>query len=93
MTFAGGGNDGKYYTTGEAIRVYGGGTFTVASADYNISRIELKFGSGDGSNAITANVGTFTSPTWTGSSKSVTFTVGGTSGHRRIASIKVTYGN
>lgn len=93
VTFAGGGNDGKYYTTGEAIRVYGGGTFTVASADYNISQIELTFGSGSGSNAITTNVGTFTSPTWTGSSKSVKFTVGGTSGHRRIASIKVTYGN
>ena len=90
VTFAGG---GKYYTTGAAIRVYANGTFTVASADYNISQIELTFGSGDGSNAITANVGSFSSSKWTGSSKSVTFTVGGTSGHRRIASIKVTYGN
>ena len=93
VTFGGGANDGKYYNTGAAIRVYGGGTFTVSSTDHDIIKIDLTFGSGEGSNAITTNVGSFTSPTWTGSSKSVVFSVGGSSGHRRIASIKVTYGN
>lgn len=91
VTFASGGNNGKYYTTGTAIRVYGGGSFTVASADYTIVKIELTYGSGDGSNTITTNVPTFSNSTWTGSASSVTFTVGDTSGHRRIKKIKVTY--
>lgn len=91
ITFAGGGNDGKYYNTGAAIRSYAGGTFTVASTTNKIAKIDLTFGSGDGTNAITTDVGTFTSPTWTGSANTVVFTVGGTSGHRRIASVTVTY--
>ena len=91
VTFASGGNNGKYYTTGTAIRVYGGGSFTVASADYTIVKIELTYGSGDGSNTITTNVPTFSNSTWTGSASSVTFTVGDTTGHRRIKKIKVTY--
>ena len=83
-------NAPKYYTTGAAIRCYGGNLFTVSS-DYTITTIELAFGSGDGSNAITADKGTFETNTWTGSENEVTFTIGGTSGHRRIASITVTY--
>ena len=90
VTFSGGANDGKYYTTGAAIRAYAGGTFTVSSI-FKIKEIVLTFGSGDGSNTITTDVGTFESPSWTGSSKTVVFTVGGTSGHRRISSITVTY--
>lgn len=35
VTFAGGANDGKYYTTGSGIRVYGGGTMTVAAKNNN----------------------------------------------------------
>ena len=81
----------QYYTTGSAIRVYGGGNFVV-TAPTAISAITITFGSGDGSNAITADVGTYSSGSWAGSSSSVTFSVGGTSGHRRIAGISVTYG-
>ena len=92
ITFGGGGNDGKYYTTGAAIRIYGGGHFTVYSENV-IEKIELTFGAGDGSNAITTDVGTYENGTWTGSSNSVVFTVGGTSGHRRLASLSVTYEN
>ena len=47
------------------------------------------YGSGDGSNAITTDVGEFDVNTWTGTSNSVIFTTGGTSGHRRVASVKV----
>ncbi len=90
VTFSAGNNNGKYYTTGTAIRAYGGGSFTVEST-FTIARIELTFGSGDGSNDITTDVGAFSSSTWTGSSKSVTFTIGGASGHRRIKAIKVIY--
>lgn len=83
-------NTPKYYNTGSAIRVYGGGYFTVTGASgYTITKIELTFGSSDGSNAITTDVATYSDGTWTGESSSVTFTVGGTTGNRRIQKIKV----
>ncbi len=85
-------NTPKYYTSGTSVRVYGGGTFTVSGGTgVTITGITLGFGSSDKDNDITANVGTFTSPSWSGSANSVTFTVGGTSGHRRIKTISVTY--
>lgn len=80
----------KYYNAGTAMRVYGGGSFTVSSS-YTIAKIELTFGTGDGSNAISTDVNTYSNGTWTGSANSVTFSVGGSSGHRRIKAIKVTY--
>jgi|GEM_PF-5742932 len=85
-------NEPKYYTSGTAIRVYGGGYFTVtAPAGQVITKVVLGFGSSDGSNTITANGGTYSNGTWTGEANSVKFTIGGTSGNRRIASITVTY--
>ena len=84
-------NGPKYYDSGTAVRAYGGNYFTVTASDNTITNIVLGFGSSDGSNAITTDVETYISGTWTGSSKSVTFTIGGTSGNRRIASITVTY--
>ena len=83
-------NTPKYYTTGTAVRCYGGNYFIV-SCSKTISEIVLTFGSGDGSNAITTDVVTYNNGTWTGSASSVKFTIGGSSGQRRIASIKVTY--
>ncbi len=83
-------NSPVYKSTGNAIRIYGGGYFTVSSSN-TITEIVVTFGSGDGSNAITTDVGTYSSGTWTGSATSVTFTVGGSSGHRRIAGLSVTY--
>lgn len=84
-------NAPKYYTTGSAVRCYGGNYFTISSTSQNITKIELIFGSDDGNNEITTNVGTYSSGTWTGSTSSVKFTIGGSAGHRRIASIKITY--
>ena len=75
-------NAPKYYTSGNAIRVYGGGTVTVSSTIGNITKIVIVFGGTDGTNAITADSGTFTEDTWTGDAASVVFTVGGTSGNR-----------
>ena len=79
----------KYYTSGESVRAYGGSTMTVSGP--NVTRIELSFGTSDNSNAITTNVGTYTEPIWTGSADAVTFTIGGTNGHRRIASVAVQF--
>ena len=82
----------KYYDTGSAIRVYGGKSFTVTSnLTEKLASVVLEFGSGEGSNAITTDSDTYSSGTWTGSANSVTFSVGGSSGHRRIAKITVTF--
>ena len=92
-TFAQGSNSNnapKYYNTGTAIRCYGGNTFTVSS-EKTITNIALTFGTGDGSNDITTDVNTYDNGTWTGSANSVTFTIEGSSGQRRIAGISVTY--
>ena len=74
-----------FYT--DAIRLYGGGTMTVTAEA--ISQINLTFGASDKSNTITANVGTYANGEWTGSADQVIFTIGGSSGHRKIASVKV----
>ena len=85
-----GSNPPKYYNTGSSVRAYPNNTITVAS-EQTIIGIELTFGSGDNSNEITVSPGTFESPNWTGSANSVTFTIGGSNGHRRIAAISVTF--
>lgn len=92
ITFSKGTNSNtpKYYTTGSAVRAYGGNTFTVSSSR-NIVGINLTFGSDDGSNEITTDKSAWSSPSWTGSANSVTFTIGGTSGNRRISAIEVIY--
>lgn len=81
----------SYYTNngGNAVRLYGGNTMTISGK--TIVKVELKFATEYDSNAITVNDGTFTSPTWTGSTTSLVFTIGGTSGNRRITQIAVTY--
>ncbi len=85
-------NAPAYYTTGTAVRIYGGGYFTIAGGEgVKLTNITLTFSSGEGSNSITTDVGTYENGTWAGNSQSVTFTIGGTSGHRRIAKISVSY--
>ena len=81
----------QYYTSGTSVRAYAKNTFTVSS-DNTIVKIELTFGNSDGSNTITADGGVYNDDgIWTGSANSVTFTVGGSSGNRRISSITVHY--
>ncbi|MBR6864841.1 MAG: Ig-like domain-containing protein [Bacteroidales bacterium] len=84
-------NGPKYYTTGTAVRLYGGNTMTVSAGGKTIVSIELAFSSGEGTNAITTDVPTYAEPLWTGEAGSVTFTVGGTSGHRRIKGVTVKF--
>lgn len=93
-------NTPKYYSEGAAVRVYGGGYFTVSS-DYAITQIDVTFGLNDKTNKITTDVGYYNESNVSGklgvcsqlpdNTKSVTFSVGGSSGHRRIKEIKVTY--
>lgn len=84
-------NAPSYYNTGTAVRAYAKNSITISSTDKTIKSVKFTFGSGDGSNAISANVGSYESNEWSGSSSSVEFTIGGTSGHRRVKIIEVTY--
>lgn len=85
-------NAPKYYTTGSAIRLYGGNFMTItATQGAAITAVQFTFASGEGTNEITVDAGTYENGEWTGNAATVTFTVGGTSGHRRIASMTVTY--
>ena len=88
---ASGNNSPKYYNSGASIRAYGGNAFTVSTLAGTITSIVITPGSGDGSNAVTTDEGTCEYPNWSGSSSSVNFSVGGTSGHRRIHAVEVTY--
>ncbi|MCR4916842.1 MAG: Ig-like domain-containing protein [Prevotella sp.] len=93
VTFGGGGNNGKYYTTGSGIRVYGDGTMAVAAKSGNVTSVTITF---DGSNKPTTadvvNCGTYDPETgvWTGKFSSVTFTRPSGSGHWRIKSVDAT---
>ena len=84
-------NAPKYYNTGTAIRCYAGNYFTIMAESGNLTDITLAFGSGDGENAITTDAGTYENGVWTGSAASVIFTIGGTTGHRKIAGFTITY--
>lgn len=105
VTFAGGGNDGKYYTTGSGIRTYGEGTITVASSK-NIVKIEFTFDpSQQTNNDVTqtflpdeatfesVSVGNYdlTTQIWTGSATSVVLKRKTGTGHWRLQKVKVYY--
>jgi len=85
-------NDPKYYDSGAAIRIYGGNTFTVTAPEGgSLSSIVLSY---TGSNEVSADCGEFDAETqtWTapeGGVESVTFTIGGTSGHIKLASMEI----
>ena len=96
FAFADGGNSNKpkYYLNGTALRLYGSNTITISGA--TITKIVFVFGSNDGTNVLTASVGSFSDGTWTGSASSIVFTVGLNAegkqgGNRRIVSIEVTF--
>ena len=82
-------NAPKYYNSGTAIRCYGGNYFTITGAEIN--KVEVSFGSSDGSNEIKTDSGAFEDGAWKGTSSSVKFTINGSSGNRRIQKLIVTY--
>lgn len=67
-----GSNAPKYYTSGEAVRCYKNNTLTISSED-NITNIVISTVSGY-AGTISADDGTYSGGTWTGSSKSITLT-------------------
>ena len=93
VTFGGGGNNGKYYTTGSAIRVYGGGTMTIAAKSGTLTKLVITY---DGANKPTDGTvvdgGTYDAETgeWTGSAASVVFTRPTGNGHWRVQKIEAT---
>ena len=99
ITFSGGDNDGKYYTTGTGIRLYNNtGTMVIAAKDaHEISKIEFTFASdsyGPAADKFTVSSGSLTtgaSAVWTGTATSVTIKRNDASGQWRLQAVKVTY--
>ena len=95
ITFGGGGNDGKYYTTGSGIRTYGGGYFTVAASNEGTIVEVACTWAGDSykPSSDVANPTGYSTSTgkWTGSASSVTFSRPSGSGHWRLQGVTVTY--
>jgi hypothetical protein len=88
-----GGTATQYYTSGSAMRWYGGGTLDVTSNIGNITAITMTYT--QTANSVTSNVGTYSLSnligSWTGDATAIKFTQSGTSGHCRISKIAVTY--
>ncbi len=94
VTFGGGGNNGKYYITGEGIRIYGGGTMTVAAVEgKKLVKIEVTYdGSYKPTSADVVSEPTYDPETgvWTGSAAEVVFTRPDGNGNWRVQKVKVT---
>lgn len=102
LTFDAGGNSNgtKFYTSGNALRMYAQNTMKVAGA--TMTKIELVFASTDktgtpaNDNEITTDKATYAEPAWTGEADEVTFTIaatrsnGSTGGHRRLTKVLIT---
>lgn len=99
LTFATGTstNSPKYYTTGTAIRLYGGNALTIKVANgYVLTAIEFTTDSSNGTfnSGSTASNGTLSGLNWTAGAEptnEVVITNGGSSGHIRIQTITVHY--
>lgn len=96
LTFskADGNNGPKYYTTGKAVRLYGGNTLTVDASPEAIVQITMGFASGNSPSTSNFSVdcGSATpgvTTTWTGNSSTVVFTNTAPSGHWRLQTITV----
>lgn len=88
ISFAQGANPSNSpYWDGSVVRVYYKNTMTVTSTGDNLTRIE--FTQTSGTNTISVNTGSMSGLVWTGDASSVTFTLGGSSGHRKITAISI----
>ena len=95
ITFDGGANDGKYYNTGNAIRIYGNGSIIV-ECEAGISEISYVWDTSESNHVPEddySNVGTYdiATETWTGSANRVVLTRPSGSGHWRLKAVTVTY--
>ncbi len=92
ISFTDGGTATAYYDTGNAVRIYNGGTFTVSVSSGSMSSIVLTYEL-NGSATISCSDSTNwngTTKTWSGSNTSITWTAG-TAKHIRLSSVTVTY--
>ena len=88
-------NSPKYYTTGAAMRMYGGNTLTISSTK-TIAKVQFTYSGADytpTSENATVTPGSYdiSTHTWTGNATSIEFARASGSGHFRIASISITY--
>ncbi len=94
VNFEGGGNNGKYYTTGNGMRIYGDGTVKVSAAEGKvITKIVYTFANGyapDDKATVSAGSYDVESATWTGSAASVSLSRPSGSGHWRLQKMAVT---
>ena len=83
-------NGPKYYTTGDAVRIYPSNKMTISGA--TITKVVLTYTQGKSGNTTTfsTNVESLTGNTWYGSTSSLVFTAAG-SGHARVTKVTVTY--
>ncbi len=90
LTFTDGGTPTAYYTSGSAVRLYNGGTMTVACG-FTMSKIVFDYVL-DGAATVSVSPATFDpeTKTWEGTSNSVVLTAG-TAKHVKIKSVTVTY--
>lgn len=89
----------KYYTTGTAMRLYGGNTLTISSSK-TISKVEFTYGedyngtsyypTADNS-TVTPGTYDYSTHTWTGSANEIVLSRSASTGHFRIVSITITY--
>lgn len=98
VAFDKGGNNNspKFYNTSNpwAARAYAKNTITISCESGSITNIEFPDIRKDkDNNNLTCDNGAISSDnkTWTGTASSVTFTVGGTSGHVKITTINITH--
>lgn len=91
-----GGTATQYYTNGNAVRWYGGGTLKIdAASGKTITEIKINYS--QTANTVTASVGSYSLSNSVGlwslpdGAESITFTQSGTTGQCRITSIEVTY--
>ena len=92
-----GSNAPAYYTTGTAVRLYGGGYMIVSTLDETkvLTKLVITYYGSDkpSSNNFSIDSGNYdaSTNTWTGSSSSVKFTNTASKGHWKIQKIVVTY--
>ncbi|MGM9803981.1 MAG: chitobiase/beta-hexosaminidase C-terminal domain-containing protein [Muribaculaceae bacterium] len=90
-------NEPKWYSTGTALRIYGGSTLTVTSTVGSVQSVIFTFNGNytfNSTDISTVTDGTYSESgatgTWILNSTTATITRGGTSGHARIQAVTVT---
>lgn len=87
-------NSPIYYNKGTAARLYGGNTLNVKGTNAVITSVTF-ITTGDNKlhseSAASKGILDVAGQCWTGQTKSVTFTQGGTSGHARVQKLEITY--